>query len=88
MNNLHLPEWKLASNLQLSKTQGVIFGILIVLSVIGLIALGVWKVCLIKKYFGGLQCDVDVIDDTDLVIELGEDLDENGCRYTSDKDFV
>jgi len=79
-----LTESKLAQKLQASEYRGVIIGLgiaaLVILIVIGTIV----KVRLLKKSFECLHCDMD---------ELGEDFvdedcDENGCAYTSEKDFV
>jgi len=85
MSKLHLPDWKLAQKLQESKYKGVIIGLAIAALVITITVLIIVKIRLMKKSFDCLHCDLD---------ELGEDFvdgegcDENGCCYTSEKDFV
>ena len=80
-------DFKLAQKLMESKHRGLMIGlaigIIVCLIVVGLII----KICWLKKKFECLHYDLD-----DLDCELDEtedcDCDENGCSYTSEKDFV
>ena len=74
---------KLAQKLQASNKRGLIIGIsigvLVCLAVIAVI-----KCCCLKKRHECMYYDLDDFDcDLDEVA-----CDENGCSYTSDKDFV
>jgi hypothetical protein len=53
--------------------------------VVLLAVLTVLKVRWLKENFSCLECDMDELDD-DFMDD--EDCDENGCCYTSEKDFV
>lgn len=78
-------EWKLAQKLQASNKRGLIVGVTIGV-VVCLVVIGVLlKCCWLKKKFDCLHYDLDDLDDE---FECDEDCDENGCSYTSDKDFV
>ena len=78
-----ISEWKLAQKLQASKHRGLIIGLTIGVLVCLMIVGAIIKICWLKKKFGCLHYEIDG--------EFSEDLcecDENGCSYTSDKDFV
>lgn len=80
-----ISDWKLAQKLQASNKRGLIVGItigvIVCLVVIGAIVKFLW----LKKKFDCLHYDLDDMDDD---FEEDCDCDENGCSYTSDKDFV
>jgi len=80
-----LQEWKLAQKIDASEKRGLIIGLSIAALIILIVIGAIIKIYLLKKYFGCMHCDMDDIGD-DLVEE--DDIDENGCCYTSDKDFV
>ena len=76
--------WKLAQKLQASNRCGLIVGITIGIVVCLVIAAIVIKCCCNKKKYDCMHYDLDDFDcDLDEVA-----CDENGCSYTSDKDFV
>ena len=86
-----LNEWKMAQSLRESGRRGIIIGVcvtlLIVIAIATVIAL---KICWLKKHgFCCCDCDCDEYDDYggDYYVDSDE-LDENGCAYTSEKDFV
>ena len=79
-----LSSCKLAQKLQASNKQGMIIGIsigiIVCLVVVGLII----KCCCLKKKHDCMYYDLEDFDcDLDEVA-----CNENGCSYTSDKDFV
>jgi len=80
--------FKLAERLQASNKKGL--GLIVGLSIgviVALIVVCVLKCCM-KKKMEFLHYDLDELDELD---ELDDDIcdcDENGCNYTSDKDFV
>ncbi|MCL2526806.1 MAG: hypothetical protein FWE42_00200 [Defluviitaleaceae bacterium] len=82
-----LCDWKLAQKLQASNKRGLIvgvsIGVIVCLVVVGILV----KMCWLKKKFDCLHYDLDDMDcDFEDVDDC--DCDENGCSYTSDKDFV
>jgi len=87
-----LSECTLAKKLQASNNKGLIvgvsIGVLICLIIVGILL----KVCCLKKKFDFLHYDMDELDidfdddDDDCACDCS--CDENGCNYTSDKDFV
>ena len=80
-----LTEWKLAQKINDSERRGLILGLTIAAALI-LITVGIIiKVRLLKKHLGCLHCDVDDLGDE---FADEDDCDENGCCYTSEKDFV
>ncbi|MCL2223487.1 MAG: hypothetical protein FWB96_00805 [Defluviitaleaceae bacterium] len=81
-----MDNWRLAQNLEASGRRGVIVGVCIaVLIIFAVIALVVVKLCLLKKLCG-CDCCLDEFED-DYYLD-SDDPDENGCAYTSEKDFV
>ena len=81
-----ISEWKLAQKLQASNKRGLIIGLTIGAVICLIVAAVIVKVHWLKKKFDCLHYDLDDMDDT---IEGDAcDCDENGCSYTSDKDFV
>jgi len=76
-----LSEWKLAQKIQASGRRGVVVGLIIAGLIILAVILTIVKIRLLKKHFGCFHCDMDDMDDT-------IDCDEDGCCYTSEKDFV
>ena len=81
-----ISEWKLAKKLQASNKRGLIVGLTIGL-LLCLVAVGVIiKICRLKKNYECLHYDFDDMDG-DLEDESCA-CDENGCSYTSEKDFV
>jgi flagellar basal body-associated protein FliL len=78
-----LSGWNLMQSLQASKRRGIIIGIIItILVIVALVAIIATKIYLFKK-LGCFCCDCD----DDYYFD-SDDLDENGCAYTSEKDFV
>jgi hypothetical protein len=81
-------EWKLAQKLQASGTRGMIIGICIAVLIIAAIVIAVVKICMLKRNYC-CDCEMDEFDeDYYLDPDEIEDIDENGCAYTSEKDFV
>ncbi|MCL2361701.1 MAG: hypothetical protein FWC73_07810 [Defluviitaleaceae bacterium] len=80
-------DFKLAEKLQASNKKGLIIGLSIGV-LIALIAACIYKCCCMKKKFDCLHYDLDDFDDLDDMDDEICDCDENGCNYTSDKDFV
>ena len=76
--------WKLAQKLQASNKRGMIVGVAIGILVCLVVIGAVVKYCWLKKKFCcesyDFDCDFDEDDDCDC--------DENGCSFTSDRDFV
>ena len=79
-----LSEWKLAQKIQASGTRGVIIGLavaaLVCLIVAVVIIKGRWIKCCLRKhfsYFGGSD-----------LLDINDGGEEEGCCYTSEKDFV
>jgi len=58
-------------------------GVLVCLFVIGAVV----KLCWLKKKFACLEFELDEFDD-EFEDDDDCDCDENGCNYTSDRDFV
>ena len=84
-----ISDCRLAQKLKASKHRGLILGlgigILVVLVVVGAIV----KICWLKKKFEYLHYDLDDLDcEFDETGECDCGCDENGCSYTSEKDFV
>ena len=82
-----ISEWKLAQKLMVSKKQGILIGIAIAVLVLALVAIAVIKYLWIKKYYSNLQCNVDVLDDSDFMSDE-DNHDENGLGFANEKDFV
>ena len=82
-----ISDFKLAKKIKSSKHRGLMIGLAIGIIVCLVIAGAVIKICWLKKKFGCLHYDLDDID-----VEFDEsddcDCDDNGCSYTSEKDFV
>jgi len=79
-----LCDLKLAQKLQASNKKGLLIGLSIGV-LVALIAVCIYKCCCMKKKFECMHYDLDDFEDMDEDIC---DCDENGCNYTSDKDFV
>ena len=79
-----LNEWKLAQTIQASGRRGMIIGILVAVLFIVAVVIAVLKVRCLKKSFGCLHCDLDELGDDFVDV----DCDDDGCYYTSEKDFV
>jgi len=77
-------EWKLAQKIQASGQRGVIIGIVIAILFITAVVLAILKIHWLKKTFGCLHCDLDELGDDFVDV----DCDDDGCCYTSEKDFV
>jgi len=83
-----LNEWKIAQSLRDSGRRGIIIGICIaVLVIIAIATVVVLKICWLKKN-GCFCCNCDCDDYGDEYYVDSDELDENGCAYTSEKDFV
>jgi len=82
----NLCNFKLAEKLQASNKKGLIVGLSIGV-LVALVMLCVLKCCRNKK-MEFLHYDLDELDDLDDLHDEDCDCDENGCNYTSDKDFV
>jgi hypothetical protein len=79
-----LSDWKLLQSLQASKRRGIIIGICIAVLIIAAIAVIIaLKICWLRNH-ACFCCDMD---DDDYCYD-SDSLDENGCAYTSEKDFV
>lgn len=78
-----LREWKLAQKLQGSGRCGILFGMCIAALIIFVVILAIVKISWLKRH---CCCNMDEFDD-DCYLDAN-DLDENGCAYTSEKDFV
>jgi len=86
-----ISDFGLAQKLMNSKKRGLIIGIAIGVFVCLIAIAAVIKFVWLKKKFECLHYDLDGLDDMECEFaDLdGEcDCDENGCSYTSDKDFV
>jgi len=79
-----LTEWKLAEKLNASNRKGIILGLTIAAVVVLVVAAVIIKIRWVKNHCC-MGCDHDDFGD-DFLDE--EDMDENGCCYTSEKDFV
>ena len=82
-----ISDFKLAQKLMQSKHRGLMIGLGIGVVVCLLIVAAVIKICWLKKKFECLHYDLDDLDG-DFEEADGCDCDENGCSYTSEKDFV
>ncbi|MCL2577738.1 MAG: hypothetical protein FWE27_06785 [Defluviitaleaceae bacterium] len=80
MNN-----WRLAQKMQASSRRGMIVGMCVAILIIVAVIIAVIKINWLKKCFG-CSCGLDEFDD-DYYLDA-DDIDENGCAYTSEKDFV
>ncbi|MCL2048960.1 MAG: hypothetical protein FWG87_09555 [Defluviitaleaceae bacterium] len=81
----HLNEWKLAESLKESGRRDVVVGLCIAVLLITTLAVFLAiKIDWLKQR--GFFCDCDGYDD-DYYMDTDE-LDENGCAYTSERDFV
>jgi hypothetical protein len=80
-----LSEWNMAQRIQASGRRGIIIGICIALLVIAAVVITVIKINWLKKTFGNC-CDCGDFDDDFYIDE--DDIDEDGCCYTSEKNFV
>lgn len=79
-----LKEWRLAQKIQASGRRGVIVGICIAVLILVLVVVVIVKYQWLKRLLGR-----DYIDEFDDEYYLDDDdLDENGCAYTSEKDFA
>lgn len=83
MNNLS--NWTLAQKIQSSGRRGMVVGMCIAILLIVAVVITVIKIRWIKKILS-CCCNHDEFDD-DYYLDT-DDLDENGCAYTSEKDFV
>ena len=84
---LRISNWKLAQKLHASNKRGLIIGLAVGVVVCLVIAAVVVKCCCKKRKLDCLHYDLD---DLDCEFDHGDDCDcdENGCSYTSEKDFV
>ncbi|MCL2199587.1 MAG: hypothetical protein FWB80_11750 [Defluviitaleaceae bacterium] len=82
-----LTEWNIAQKIQASGRRGMIVGIVIGVLVIIAIALVVVKICMLKRNYC-CECDMEDDFDEDFYIDGDDEIDENGCVYTSEKDFA
>ena len=83
MSNMSkLSEWKLAQRMQEANRRDLLIVLGIVVAIIAITILVIVKVKALKGGLGCEDCDFDDFDDID------GDVDENGCAYTSEKDFV
>ena len=76
--------WKLAQKLQASNKRGLIIGLVIGVLICLVAAAVIVKICCLKKKFECMYYDMDCECDCDEDCEQ----DENGCTFTSDRDFV
>ena len=84
---LRISECKLAQKLQASNNRGLIIGVSIGILICLVAVAIIVKCCCLKKKFDCLHYDLDDLDE-EFEDDCCEDCDENGCSYTSDKDFV
>ena len=74
-------EWKLAQKLQEdNKCAAIITAIVIVLAIIGLVAVIVIKIEWLKRQFGCMECEMDMLDE-----DFMDDFDDDDI---SEEDFV
>jgi len=76
---------KMTQMLDASNRRGIIIGVCVTVAIILAVALAIVKIKWLKKTFC-CGCELDDFDDEYYLDE--DDLDENGCAYTGDKDFV
>jgi len=89
-------DWKYLKKLKSSKNSGIVIGIAIaagILALVGIIALITKCCCRKSMYYESCCCGEDEDNCEDCCEDrfFGDsenDADENGCCYTSEKDFV
>ena len=82
-----ITEWNIAQKIQASGRRGLIIGIIVGVLFIVAVILAIVKIRLIKKYMCcDCGCGMDDFDE-DFYLDDDSDVDENGCVYTSEKDF-
>ena len=74
-----LTEWKLAQKIQASGRRGIIIGLAVAALICLLVAVCIIKCRWLKKHFGCWSGDL---------LDINDGGDDEGCCYTSDKDFV
>ena len=79
-----LKEWKMAQQIQSSGKRGMIIGMCVAILIIVAVVIAIIKIDWLKKTFGR-DCCCDDYDD-DFYIDTDE-MDENGCAYTSERDL-
>ena len=80
-----ISEWKLAQKLQAHKKAGLVCGVAVGVVLCLVIIAAVVKVFWLKKKFSCVDYDMDVFESD---FEEPCDCDDNGCSFTSEKDFV
>ena len=81
-----LSEWKVAQKIQSSGKRGMVIGMCVAVLIIAVVIIAVVKINWLKSLFNGGCCCDDDYDDDDFFIDLDE-MDENGCAYTSENDL-
>jgi len=81
-----LKEWKMAQKIQASGKRGMIIGMCVSILIIVAVIIAIVKIDWLKKTFGRGGCCCDDYDDDDFYIDA-DDMDENGCAYTSESDL-
>jgi hypothetical protein len=79
-----LSEWKLAQKLNESGRRGMIIGMCVAILIIVAVIIAIVKIKWVKRTFNGY--DMGDLDEDYYLDE--DDIDENGCCYTNEKDFV
>jgi len=82
-----ISEFSLAQKLMNSKKRGLILGVAIGVFVCLIAVAAIIKFIWLKKKFECLHYDLDDLD-CDFCGDEDCECDENGCSYTSEKDFV
>jgi len=77
-----LTDCTLARKLKESNKCGIITGVIVTLFIISLVVAVILKYRWLKKHFGCLECEMDMMDD-----DFDLEFDEDGV-YTSEADFV
>jgi hypothetical protein len=78
-----LSDWKLAQKLNASGKRGLVIGMCVAILIIVAVIIAIVKIKWINKNMG---YDMDDFDDDYYMDE--DDIDENGCMYTDEKDFA
>jgi hypothetical protein len=78
-----LSEWKMAQKLNASGKRGMIIGMCVAIIIIVAVIIAIVKIKWVKKNLG---YDMGEFDEDYYLDE--DDIDENGCCYTDEKDFA
>lgn len=79
-----LRDWKMAQKIQASGKRGMIIGMCVAVLIIVVVVIAIIKIDWLKSFFKRDDCCCDF--DDDFYLDADE-MDENGCAYTSEKDL-